>query len=105
MCAHRRGPARRHFWSAGGDPAAPSLAAGARARPLAPFPWRRAIGFGLGSLRLSPESFWRMTPRELAFAYEALAPAASASLGRGEFAALAARFPDDLSEGTDVRHL
>jgi hypothetical protein len=29
----------------------------------APFAWHDAIGFGLGVLRLSPESFWRMTPR------------------------------------------
>jgi uncharacterized phage protein (TIGR02216 family) len=46
--------------------------------PLAqPFPWRRAIGVGLGVLRLPPESFWRMTPRELALAIETLS-------GRGE---------------------
>ena len=29
------------------------------------------MGFGLGVLRLSPEQFWRMTPRELACAIEA----------------------------------
>ena len=30
-----------------------------------PFPWDEAIGLGLGVLRLSPDAFWRMTPREL----------------------------------------
>jgi uncharacterized phage protein (TIGR02216 family) len=33
---------------------------------MQPFPWKQAIGFGLGQLRLPPEQFWRMTPRELA---------------------------------------
>ena len=33
---------------------------------MTPFPWKQAIGFGLGVLRLSPDQFWRMTPRELA---------------------------------------
>ncbi len=32
---------------------------------MTPFPWKQAIGFGLGVLRLPPEQFWRMTPREL----------------------------------------
>lgn len=27
--------------------------------------WPTLIGFGLGILRLSPQSFWSMTPREL----------------------------------------
>ncbi len=30
---------------------------------MKPFPWREAIGFGLGVLRLSPAQFWAMTPR------------------------------------------
>ena len=25
---------------------------------LQPFPWREAIGFGLGVLRLAPDQFW-----------------------------------------------
>jgi uncharacterized phage protein (TIGR02216 family) len=65
-----------------------------RSRQLAPFPWERAIGLGLGVLRLSPDAFWRMTPRELALALDAIFPAAPAPLSRGEFAALAGRFPD-----------
>ena len=31
-----------------------------------PFPWDEAIRFGLGVLRLPPEHFWKITPRELA---------------------------------------
>lgn len=38
---------------------------------MTPFPWKQAMGFGFGVLRLAPEQFWRMTPRELAYAIEA----------------------------------
>lgn len=40
------------------------------ARGSGPFPWREAMGFGLGVLRLSPIEFWKITPRELAAAAE-----------------------------------
>lgn len=30
-----------------------------------PFPWRHAMAFGLGVLKLSPAEFWAMTPSEL----------------------------------------
>ncbi len=59
-----------------------------------PFPWRRIIGFGLGTLRLAPDAFWRMTPRELAAAMEALHGPALRPLGRDGLAALMARYPD-----------
>jgi uncharacterized phage protein (TIGR02216 family) len=52
------------------------------------------MGFGLGVLRLSPEAFWRMTPRELAAAMEAVFGPRSAPLDRAAFTALRARFPD-----------
>ena len=61
---------------------------------MTPFPWKQAIGFGLGVLRLSPEQFWRMTPRELAYAIEALSGHA-APLDRSSFNALLERFPDE----------
>jgi uncharacterized phage protein (TIGR02216 family) len=61
---------------------------------LEPFPWPRMIGFGLGILRLSPEAFWTMTPRELAHAIDAVRGPAPAPLARGELAALMTRFPD-----------
>jgi uncharacterized phage protein (TIGR02216 family) len=62
-------------------------------RPLAPFPWRQAIGFGLGVLRLPPEQFWRMTPRELAYAIEA-ATGRGVPLDRAALAQLMKRYPD-----------
>ncbi len=60
---------------------------------MTPFPWKDAIGFGLGVLRLSPEQFWRMTPRELAYAIEA-ATGRKAPLDRGSFEQLMKRYPD-----------
>jgi uncharacterized phage protein (TIGR02216 family) len=60
-----------------------------------PFPWRQAIGFGLGVLRLSPDEFWRMTPRELAFAIEGRS-GRGAPLDRASLAQLMKRFPDEL---------
>ena len=61
---------------------------------LPPFPWRAAIGFGLGVLKLPPEQFWRMTPRELAYAIEAVTGRRT-PLDRGDFAALMMRYPDE----------
>jgi uncharacterized phage protein (TIGR02216 family) len=59
------------------------------------FPWREAIGFGLGTLRLSSEAFWRLTPRELACAIEAVAGIAPAApLTRDTLTHLMTRFPD-----------
>ena len=52
------------------------------------------MNFGLGTLRLSPDAFWRMTPRELAAAMEAVLGRQEAALDRASFAALRARFPD-----------
>jgi len=60
---------------------------------MTPFPWREAIGFGLGVLRLSPDEFWRMTPRELAYAIEA-ATGRRAPLDRAGFEQLMKRYPD-----------
>jgi uncharacterized phage protein (TIGR02216 family) len=58
-----------------------------------PFPWRRVIGFGLGVLHLAPEQFWRMTPRELAFAIETVS-GRSEPLPRTALHDLMARYPD-----------
>ena len=63
----------------------------------APFPWKQAMGFGLGVLRLSPDAFWRMTPRELAAAMETVLGPREAALDAESFAALRARFPDAAS--------
>ncbi len=61
---------------------------------MTPFPWREAIGFGLSVLKLSPEQFWRMTPRELAYAIEAVT-GRRAPLDRDGLATLMKRFPDE----------
>jgi uncharacterized phage protein (TIGR02216 family) len=61
---------------------------------MTPYPWTQAIDFGLGVLRLSPEQFWRMTPRELAYAIEAVM-GHNMSLDRSAFTELMKRYPDD----------
>jgi len=53
------------------------------------------MGFGLGALRLAPDAFWRMTPRELAAAMEGAFGSRAAPIDPASFAALRARFPDD----------
>jgi uncharacterized phage protein (TIGR02216 family) len=60
---------------------------------MQPFPWEDAIGFGLGVLKLPPDEFWRMTPRELALAVRALNPQPGA-LDRAALTQLMQRFPD-----------
>jgi uncharacterized phage protein (TIGR02216 family) len=62
-----------------------------------PFPWREAIGFGLGVLRLPPAQFWAMTPRELAFAISAVRGPVLAPIDRASLDELMSRFPDTLS--------
>lgn len=60
-----------------------------------PFPWDEIMGFGLGRLRLSPEHFWAMTPRELAAAMAAVLPRREAVPARSVLDTLMARFPDE----------
>jgi uncharacterized phage protein (TIGR02216 family) len=45
-------------------------------------------------LRLAPEAFWRMTPREFAAALRVLQGAPAPALNRQGFERLQARFPD-----------
>jgi uncharacterized phage protein (TIGR02216 family) len=45
-------------------------------------------------LRLSPDAFWAMRPRELAFALGAFARPSPVALARDDFAQLMRRFPD-----------
>lgn len=61
---------------------------------MTPFPWSDAIGFGLGVLKLSPQQFWQMTPRELAYAIKAVRGDAPAPIDRGAFDALLLKYPD-----------
>jgi len=60
-----------------------------------PFPWAAAMTAGFGLLRLSPASFWAMTPRELGYATGALFPAPGPAPGRHDVEALMRRFPDE----------
>ena len=57
------------------------------------FPWRAAMSFGFGVLRLSSRDFWAMTPRELALAIEAVTGVAR-PMQRKEFSDLMTRYPD-----------
>jgi uncharacterized phage protein (TIGR02216 family) len=66
---------------------------------MTPFPWDQAIGFLLGVLKLAPDAFWRMTPRELAFAIRALQGDAPRPIARDDFDALMRAFPDEVQDG------
>lgn len=61
---------------------------------MRPFPWREAMQFGLGVLRLSPDAFWKMSPRELAAAWTAVVGERAGSMDRPGLEALMERFPD-----------
>ncbi len=61
---------------------------------MKPFPWTEAMGFGFGVLRLAPDVFWRMTPRELAQAIHAVRGPIAAPIDRGSLDQLMIRFPD-----------
>lgn len=61
---------------------------------MKPFPWSDAIGFGLGVMRLPPEHFWSMTPRELACAIVAVRGPNHAPMDRAALDGLMRKFPD-----------
>ena len=61
---------------------------------MTPFPWAEAMQLGLGMLRLPPDQFWRMTPRELAAAIAGLRGGTTPPLGRAAFSELMRRYPD-----------
>ena len=63
---------------------------------LAVFPWKNLMAAGLGLLRLPPDAFWAMTPRELMAALEGagLATASGEHISRAALEGLMARFPD-----------
>lgn len=58
------------------------------------FPWDEVMAFGLGALRLSPDAFWAMTPRELAAAHEGQAGRGARPMDRATLDRLMARHPD-----------
>lgn len=61
---------------------------------MTPFPWETAMQVGFGVLRLSPDAFWRMTPRELAAAMTALRCTVPEAIGRARLDELMRQFPD-----------
>jgi uncharacterized phage protein (TIGR02216 family) len=52
------------------------------------------MAFGFGRLRLSPDAFWRMTPREIAAAWRLLHGDRADAPDRMALAALMRAFPD-----------
>ncbi|HCD84682.1 phage tail assembly chaperone [Agrobacterium deltaense] len=58
-----------------------------------PFPWEAVIHTGLCLLRLSSETFWRLTPREF-FAMTGGARAISRTIDRLAMETMMRRFPD-----------
>ena len=58
------------------------------------FPFRAAMAFGLGQLKLSPRDFWAMTPRELAAAAEGMLGRVTEPIERAALAELMNRYPD-----------
>lgn len=61
---------------------------------MTPFPWAEAMQLGLGVLRLPPDQFWRMTPRELAAAIAGRRGGATPPLDRAALDELMQRYPD-----------
>jgi uncharacterized phage protein (TIGR02216 family) len=61
---------------------------------MTPFPWEAAMRFGFGVMRLSSEAFWRLTPRELAAAFRAVAGERGGAPARRELDEMMERFPD-----------
>ncbi|MCM2477630.1 phage tail assembly chaperone [Rhizobium sp. CG5] len=59
-----------------------------------PFPWGPALHAGLCLLRLDPDIFWGLSPREFAAMTGAFAPRGGPPQ-RAELNALMARFPDE----------
>lgn len=60
----------------------------------APFPWKDAMAFGLGHLRLGACDFWAMTPRELNAAYVGCFGESTPACDRQSLAQLMQQFPD-----------
>lgn len=67
-----------------------------------PFPWAEAMGFAFAVLRLPPEAFWAMTPRELAAALRYVSGGAVEPARRATLEALMAAFPDRSSQGGET---
>ena len=53
------------------------------------------MAFGFGELRLAPEAFWAMTPRELAAAADRTGRTRVAPPSHAQLQALMTRYPDE----------
>ncbi|WP_019172178.1 rcc01693 family protein [Pseudaminobacter salicylatoxidans] len=58
------------------------------------FPWDHVMAMGFGLLRLSPETFWAMTPREFERAMSVFTHNGDEAPRRADLAALMRAFPD-----------
>ena len=67
------------------------------------FPWAELMNLGLGRLRLAPDAFWSMTPRELHAAARGIAgrPASLPPPARRDLQTLMQRYPDKDKTGDD----
>ena len=59
-----------------------------------PFPWADAMALGLGRLRLTPDIFWALTPKELLLMASG-GRSTDDALWRDALADLIRRFPDE----------
>jgi uncharacterized phage protein (TIGR02216 family) len=67
---------------------------------MAAVDWAGLLRACIGGLRMPPETFWALTPFECALLLGGGAPA---PMGRGELAALMARWPDATEGASDGR--
>ncbi len=56
--------------------------------------WPDLMAFGFGTLRLSPQAFWSMTPREIAVAARAFGATTPAPMTSDDLITLTAQHPD-----------
>lgn len=68
---------------------------GGRSGAAIEFPWDEAMAAGFGLLRLSPDVFWRMTPREFGQAVRPFVRDGREAPSRASFEALQSLFPDE----------
>ena len=61
--------------------------------------WAALMRAGLGEMRLAPETFWAMTPREFDAAANPWRALQAEPMDRDAFAALRARYPDTKGTG------
>lgn len=64
-------------------------------------PWRALIRIGFGQLKLSPQQFWQLTPKELKYAIEGAIEAATGTHFENQFSYenldhLMKQFPDNI---------